>query len=65
MDECKPLPGRMDSVRSGRSTRITHIQGLTLIHFSAQRKNFLWDTLGTCSIHMGPNSSQTGNKRAH
>ena len=24
-------------------------QGLTLVHFSAQRKYFLWDTLRTCS----------------
>ena len=24
-------------------------QGLTLLHFSAQRKHFLWDTLGTFS----------------
>ena len=36
-------------------------QGLTLVHFSAQRKHFLWDTLGTFSTYMGHtgNSKQT------
>ena len=40
-------------------------QGLTLVHFSAQREHFLWDTLGTFSRKMSHNSSQTGLKTAH
>ena len=39
-------------------------QGLALVHFSAQRKHFLWDTLGTVSRQMGHNSTQTGHKTA-
>ena len=41
------------------------VQGLTLVHFSAQRKHSLWDTLGTFSIYAGHSSSQTGHKTAH
>jgi len=40
VDECKPLGGGEVRVRvRARDDR----QGLTLIHFSAQRKQFLWD----------------------
>ena len=35
MDEGKPLPSA--------TMRTTTIQGLTLVHFSAQCKRFLWD----------------------
>jgi hypothetical protein len=38
-------------------------QGLTLVHFLAQRKHFLWDTLGTFSRWMGHDSSETGHKQ--
>ena len=38
-------------------------QGLTVVHFPAQRKHFLWDTLGTFIRNMGHKSSQTGHKR--
>ena len=30
----------------GCSMKATFIQGLTLVHFSAQRKHILWDTMG-------------------
>ena len=40
-------------------------QVFTLVHFSAQRQHFLWDTLGTFSRWMGHDSSQTGHKTAH
>jgi hypothetical protein len=39
-------------------------QGHTLVHFSAQRKQFVWVTLGTLSTYVGHNSSQTGHKTA-
>ena len=44
---------------------VTSTQGLTLVHFSAQRKHYLWDTFGTFSRQMGHKSSQTGHKTAH
>jgi len=55
------------SVGSSRSCRIRNgsrvsNQGLTLVHFSAQLKRLLWDTLGTLSRYMGHNSPQTGHK---
>jgi hypothetical protein len=31
----------------GVGARATWRQGLTLVHFSAQRKHFSWDALGT------------------
>jgi hypothetical protein len=44
-------------------------QGLTLVHFSAQRKYLLWATIGASvcgdTSSMGHNSSQTGHKTAH
>ena len=49
MDECKPLPsmaaaasGVMTASRAAVAVRAT-AQGLTLVHFSSQRKHFLWD----------------------
>jgi len=39
VDECKPLPrGEQPDGHGG--------QGLTLVHFSAERKHILWNTLG-------------------
>ena len=42
MDECKPLPSSRN-----QSTPLSSVsavrQGLTLVHFSAQRERFLWD----------------------
>ena len=35
---------------------------LALVHFLAQRKHFLWDTLDTFGRQMGHNSSATGHK---
>jgi hypothetical protein len=58
----------MHAARTWRSASIPpNMQGLTLtlVHFSAQRKHFLWDTLGTFSRYMGHNSSQTGHITAH
>jgi hypothetical protein len=49
-----------------RHAPITRVrQGLTLVLFSAQRKHFMWDTLGTCNRYMGHNSSQSGRRTAH
>jgi len=39
--------------------------GITLVHYSTQRKRCLWDTLGAFSRWMGHNSSQTERKTAH
>jgi len=39
-------------------------RGLTLVHFSPQRKQVLWDTLGTLCTYMGYDSSQIGHKMA-
>jgi len=33
-----------------RSNVFTLYWGLTLVHFSAQRKHFLWDTLGSADL---------------
>ena len=44
MDECKPLGmGRDLSGRVGDHAAVEARQGLTLVHFPAQRKRFLWD----------------------
>ena len=53
MDECKPLPPRRSNSVAGTvnsamtpgvdACRAAAYQGLTLVHFSAQRKLFLWD----------------------
>ena len=42
---------------------LTVFQGLTLVHFPAQRKHFSWYTLGTFSIYVVYNSSQLDIKR--
>jgi len=46
VDECKPLPATVARPRPP-PVRMTVAracsQGLTLVHFSAQRKRFLWD----------------------
>ena len=53
MDECKPLPAArgVDAVGEGRGQERgeqvqepggARAQGLTLVHFSAQRQRFLW-----------------------
>ena len=41
---------------------VSCFQGLTLVHFLAERKHFLWDILGTYSRIMGHNSSEIGHK---
>ena len=55
MDKCKPLGGGAQSeeappFNSIHSAQVRDIkpygQGLTLVHFSAQRKDILWDTFG-------------------
>ena len=51
MDEFKPLPGgnhfRCDPVTGSWPLWALRLrQGLTLVHFSAQRKHNMWDTLG-------------------
>ena len=50
MDECKPLPSSSQpmarSLNSVSAANPTDDQGLTLVHFSAQRKHVLLDTLG-------------------
>jgi len=43
-----PSSPRTDSTFSARSTLRSPSQGLTLVHFSAQCKQILWDTLGAC-----------------
>ena len=50
MDECKPLPTSSSvssaaprAATSARMCRSAPRQGLSLVHFSAQRKRFLWD----------------------
>ena len=51
MDECKPLPNTVllffscnsRSSTGSPSRRVSDQQGLTLIHFSAQRKRLWWD----------------------
>ena len=47
MDECTPLaPGlRLAAILDTYSSQASK-QGLTLFHFSAQRKHILWDTSG-------------------
>ena len=40
-------------------------QGLKVVHFSAQRKHFLWDMMGTFSRYVGHASSQTEHKMVH
>ena len=55
--ECKPLPFTRGSyiVAPAQSRGATWSsgaslgQGLTLVHFSAQRKHFMWDSLNGCS----------------
>ena len=48
VDECKPLPllrrARVEREQFARQRALR--QGLTLVHFSAQRKHILWDTFG-------------------
>jgi hypothetical protein len=39
-------------------------QRLTLVHFSPQRKHFVWDTSGPFSGLLGHYSSQSGHKTA-
>jgi len=44
VDECKPLPMKSRLVSIGEDDNVfTQYQGLTLVHFSAQRERFLWD----------------------
>ena len=44
---------------------ITHLEGLTLVHFSDHRKHSFWNTMATFIRYMGHKSSQTGHKTAH
>ena len=55
------LEGHLEVLQWARE----HGQGLALVHLSAQRKLFLWDTLSTFSRYMGHNSSQTGHDTVH
>ena len=43
------FPFQLDMSALNVKNRSGSDQGLTLVHFSAQRKHFLWDTLGTFS----------------
>ena len=57
MDECKPL--KLDAVDVGGGAYLVEFTAgddITLVHFSAQRKHFLWDTLGTIRSYIGHNS---------
>ena len=50
MDECKPLP-HVELARAAGAVRGgggAHLQGLTLVHFSAQLKRILWRR-----VHLG------------
>ena len=45
MSTCTTLPRLvLSSSRTGAGTAASSDQGLTLVHFSAQDKPFLWDT---------------------
>ena len=57
VNECKPLPSSpfwlhtcMGDATTRRNSGVMHIgphaQGLTLVHFSGQRKHILWDSCG-------------------
>ena len=57
-----PWPSCAPTTSRGRPALAPSRHGLTLVHFSAQRKQYLWDTLGTFNRYMGHNSSQPGHK---
>ena len=69
VDECKPLPTppappdpialRFTDPSVGRSSTAAGDQGLTLVHFLAQRKHILWDTSGAC---FSPSLSDRGTR---
>jgi len=52
---------RVDAMRGSTCTSAKE-QGLTLVHLSAHRKQFPWDTLGIFSRSMDHNSSEIGHK---
>ena len=63
---CRSIAALAGARSSAAETSVTaRSQGLTLVNFSAQRKNLLRDTSGAISRYMGHNSSQTGHKTAH
>jgi len=47
VEKCQPLPPMMGMLMSKKARlKSAPSQGLTLVHYSAQRKHILWHTLG-------------------
>ena len=61
VNECKPLPSSPTPMESCVITNSVGAweQGLTLVHFSAQCKHVLLDTLGACLLDRGTHEGVT------